>query len=55
MRETMDKLDYPSGMSLIARTAGIGRAPEELQWDLNHLLQLWGAIEGRPVLRRARS
>ncbi|MCP5264697.1 MAG: Rne/Rng family ribonuclease [Burkholderiaceae bacterium] len=46
LRETMDKLDYPSGMSLIARTAGIGRAPEELQWDLNYLLQLWGAIEG---------
>ncbi|MBX3612085.1 MAG: Rne/Rng family ribonuclease, partial [Burkholderiaceae bacterium] len=45
LRETMDKLDYPSGMSLIARTAGIGRAAEELQWDLNYLLQLWKAIE----------
>src|SRR5574337_1790443 len=45
LRETMDKLEYPSGMSLIARTAGIGRAAEELQWDLNYLLQLWKAVE----------
>ncbi|HOL64109.1 MAG TPA: Rne/Rng family ribonuclease, partial [Accumulibacter sp.] len=33
------------GMSLIARTAAIGRNAEELQWDLNYLLQLWKAIE----------
>ena len=32
-------------MSVIARTAGIGRTREELQWDLNYLLQLWRAIE----------
>ena len=45
LREAMDKLQVPSGMSLIARTAGIGRSVEELQWDLNYLLQLWQAIE----------
>lgn len=45
LREAMDKLQVPSGMSLIARTAGIGRTVEELQWDLNYLLQLWQAIE----------
>ena len=33
-------------MSVIARTAGIGRSLEELQWDLNYLLQLWQAIDG---------
>lgn len=44
LRETMDKLEYPGGMSIIARTAGIGRSTEELQWDLNYLLQLWRAI-----------
>ena len=46
LRETMDKLDLPTGMSVIARTAGIGRNVEELQWDLNYLMQLWRAIEG---------
>ncbi|MGB0127641.1 MAG: Rne/Rng family ribonuclease, partial [Rhodocyclaceae bacterium] len=46
LRDLMDSLDVPPGMSLIARTAGISRTQEELQWDLNYLLQLWGAIEG---------
>jgi ribonuclease E len=45
LREVMDQLDVPQGMSLIARTAAIGRSAEELQWDLNYLLQLWKAIE----------
>jgi ribonuclease E len=46
LRETMDQLDVPEGMSVIARTAGIGRSAEELKWDLNYLMQLWEAIEG---------
>lgn len=45
LRETMAQLQIPDGMSMIARTAGIGRSAEELQWDLNYLLQLWRAIE----------
>jgi ribonuclease E len=45
LREVMDQLEVPDGMSLIARTAGIGRSAEELQWDLNYLLQLWNAID----------
>jgi ribonuclease E len=32
-------------MSIIARTAGIGRDTEELQWDLSYLMQLWSAID----------
>ena len=46
LRDVMDQLEVPGGMSLIARTAGIGRSVEELQWDMNYLLQLWNAIEG---------
>ena len=42
----MDQLEYPNGMSIIARTAGIGRSAPELQWDLNYLLKLWNAIDG---------
>jgi len=45
LREVMSHLAIPPGMSIIARTAGIGRSEEELQWDLNYLLQLWRAIE----------
>src|SRR5471032_2683229 len=58
LRETMAQLDLPEGMSIIARTAGIGRSAEELQWDLNYLMQLWRAVEaasqsgvaGKPML-----
>jgi len=46
LRDVMDQLQVPSGMSLIARTAAIGRNEEELQWDLNYLMQLWKAIDG---------
>lgn len=45
LRAVMDQLDAPAGMSLIARTAAIGRNLEELQWDLGFLIQLWQAIE----------
>src|SRR6516225_2897875 len=44
LREIMDKLETPAGMSLIGRTAGIGRTYEELQWDLHYLLKLWGKV-----------
>ena len=46
LKENMDQLQYPNGMSIIARTAGIGRSAPELQWDLNYLLKLWAAIDG---------
>ncbi|MDR2637698.1 MAG: Rne/Rng family ribonuclease [Zoogloeaceae bacterium] len=45
LREIMDRLEVPAGMSLITRTAAIGRQVEELQWDLNYLLKLWQGIE----------
>ena len=45
LREAMRGLDIPEGMGAIVRTAGIGRATEELQWDLDYLLQLWNTIE----------
>ncbi|HXM83641.1 MAG TPA: Rne/Rng family ribonuclease [Burkholderiales bacterium] len=45
LRDTLDQLQLPDGMSVIARTAAIGRTPEELNWDLNYLMQLWRAVE----------
>ena len=46
LRDIIDQLPVPQGMSVIGRTAAIGRAAEELEWDLNYLMQLWRAIEG---------
>ena len=44
LREALAHLEVPEGMGVIVRTAGIGRAAEDLQWDLDYLLQLHGAI-----------
>ncbi|MBX2808033.1 MAG: ribonuclease E [Cellvibrionaceae bacterium] len=45
LREVLSQIDVPKGMSVIVRTAGIGRSAEELQWDLNYLLHLWTSIK----------
>jgi len=55
LRDTLAQLDIPEGMSLIARTAGIGRTAEEFQWDLNYLLSLWKAIDGASTSQKAPS
>ena len=45
LRDSMAELTMPQGMGVIARTAGIGKSSEELQWDLDYLLHLWEAID----------
>ncbi|MCP2041548.1 ribonuclease E [Neisseria sp. HSC-16F19] len=45
LKAALAELEVPRGMSLIARTAGIGRSVEELQWDLSYLQKLWQEIE----------
>ena len=45
LKEMLASLNVPRGMSVIVRTAGIGRSQEELQLDLQHLLDLWAQIQ----------
>lgn len=45
LRDNLVALELPTEHSLIARTAGIGKSRDELQWDLDFLLSLWRAIE----------
>ncbi len=45
LRENLSSLSLPEGMGVIVRTAGSGKTPEELQWDLSILLRHWSAIE----------
>ncbi len=45
VRKVMSELQMPKDMGVIARTAGVGRSTEEMQWDLDYLVQLWNAIE----------
>ncbi len=53
LKEALSSLDVPNGVGLIVRTAGVGKSPEELQWDLKVLLHHWEAIkqasESRPA------
>jgi ribonuclease E len=44
MKSIMDALVIPAGMGAIVRTAGLGRATEELQWDLDNLKIQWDEI-----------
>ena len=45
MRQVMDELVIPDGMGAIVRTAGVGRAAAELQWDLDNLKGQWDQID----------
>ncbi|MDO4626106.1 MAG: ribonuclease E [Pasteurellaceae bacterium] len=53
LKEALSSLDVPDDVGLIVRTAGVGKSPEELQWDLKVLLHHWDAIkkasESRPA------
>ncbi|MCG5514179.1 Rne/Rng family ribonuclease [Ectothiorhodospira shaposhnikovii] len=53
IRESLAQLDVPQGMGLIARTAGVGRTVEELQWDLEYLKTLWNSIAEAAESRKA--
>lgn len=45
LKEALSSLDVPEDVGLIVRTAGVGKSPEELQWDLKVLLHHWEAIK----------
>ncbi len=44
MKRIVSNLQMPKGMSVIIRTAGIGKSQEDLQHDLNYLLKIWESI-----------
>ena len=51
-RKALSDIDVPEGMSVIVRTAGIDRNPEELQWDLENLMAVWRAFFHPRVIDR---
>jgi len=53
MREALNDVEVPEGMGVIVRTAGVGRSPEELKWDMDYLLGIWEAIKKAAVSRPA--
>jgi ribonuclease E len=53
LRDALRTLTIPEGMGLIVRTAGVGKDPAELQWDLDYLLALWKSVEEASAERAA--
>ncbi|WP_423062289.1 Rne/Rng family ribonuclease [Candidiatus Paracoxiella cheracis] len=51
LRDTINQLNLPEGMGVIVRTAGVGKSPEELKWDLDVLLRYWEAIKQAAVAK----
>ena len=45
IKNALNALQIPHGMSVIVRTAGLGRSTEELKWDLDYLMNLWNQIK----------
>lgn len=44
LKETMELLEAPEGMSVILRTAGVERTSDEIKRDFDYLLRLWDQI-----------
>jgi ribonuclease E len=55
LKELLEGLKIPENMSVIARTACLGRTQEELQWDLDSLLKLWATIQEEAQKNKAPS
>ena len=49
IKNALNSLKVPDGMSIIVRTAGMGRSTEELKWDLDYLLNLWEQIKSSAI------
>tara|TARA_Y100001936_G_scaffold196603_1_gene197153 strand:- start:1505 stop:3646 length:2142 start_codon:yes stop_codon:yes gene_type:complete len=49
IKNALNSLKVPDGMSIIVRTAGLGRSTEELKWDLDYLLNLWEQIKSSAI------
>ena len=44
LKKVLAELEIPEGMSVILRTAGIGRTKAEIKRDLDYLMRLWNTI-----------
>ena len=45
LKKVLPKLNVPKHSGLIIRTEGAGRGASELQWEVDHLTQLWKSIK----------
>ncbi len=55
LKELMQDLDLPQGMSLIVRTAGLDRSKTEIKRDYTYLIKLWSMIREETLKANAPS
>lgn len=53
LKEVLADLNPPEDMGVIVRTAGMGRAKEELQRDMNYLMSLWDTLKKKARMVKA--
>ncbi|MBF0310410.1 MAG: ribonuclease E/G [Magnetococcales bacterium] len=53
LKELMGSMEIPASISLIIRTAGLGRTKREIQRDMSYLMRLWKMIEEKTKLVKA--
>ncbi|MFZ5722777.1 MAG: Rne/Rng family ribonuclease [Pseudomonadota bacterium] len=53
LKQALSSLKLPDDMGVIIRTAGLGRAAEELQSDLDQLMEVWARIKEATDNRKA--
>ena len=53
LQDKLNRLQIPKNDGVIIRTAGLGRAYEELEWDFNYLKQVWAAIQNAAQKKNA--
>ncbi|URJ24914.1 ribonuclease E [Candidatus Blochmannia ocreatus] len=53
LKEILSTLELPEGMSLIIRTAGMGKSTEALEWDLTSRLKHWQTIKNTAATKLA--
>ena len=53
LREAVEEMNMPEGMSLIVRTAGAQRPKPEIKRDCEYLLRLWDSIRERTLASSA--
>jgi ribonuclease E len=53
LKDLLGQLQLPTNMGVIVRTVAAERSLAELQWDLDHLVELWTAIDAASTGRAA--
>ncbi|MGE0810196.1 MAG: Rne/Rng family ribonuclease [Immundisolibacter sp.] len=53
LKDLIGQLQLPANMGVIVRTVAAERSLAELQWDLDHLVELWNAIDAASTGRAA--